>query len=263
MLPSGGSSLPERMDPQVREPPIRALRAVIRNASLFAALGAASGLCGCFTTLETAKTVDGASLTAGVARYTTEETRCDGSDCREVDEPHGFLVIMPRFGVAATDSTFGFDFGLRFLTDRFDHPYTRDAGWLWTVEPKLQIPRNHIADVAFGVDFLGLYPKDLSLFVSRDVTPAVSPYGRLTFLWAFWNLVHGELADTEGAAKRLTLGLALTLERWLCVYVEGERYFGDLGDGNPEVRPAVGIELRPSFRARPATTSTGEASPSG
>jgi hypothetical protein len=198
---------------------------------------------GCFTSLETAKTVDGASLTAGVQRYTVEETECVDGDCRATKASHHFVVLMPRFGVAATERQIGLDFGLRFLTDWLDHP-DRSAGWLWTLEPKLQIPKNRVADVAVGAEFFTLYPQSVSLFLSRDLrarVPDATPYARLTFLSAFWNLLHGERGDLEGVATRVTFGVAFTLHARLRTYVEVERYADTDIDG--DIRAAAGVEF--------------------
>ena len=189
-------------------------------------------LAGCFTTLETAKTVDGASMTLGVQRYSLYETR---------DESHYFLVLMPRFGVAATEDNFGLDFGVRFLTDALDHPRSRQAGWMFQIEPKLQLPENPIADVAVGAEFLLVYPWSFSVFVSRDLGPHVTPFARATFQPALWNLLRGDRADVPGIATRLTLGTAVSPGRNVWLFLEGERYVGGIDDR--DVRVAGGVEF--------------------
>lgn len=204
---------------------------------------AAPALSGCFTTLETAKTVNGASLTVGAQRYVEEDTECDAAGCRSVERGHYFLVVMPRFGVAAKPGRFGFDFGVRVVSDVLDHPASREAGYLVTVEPKLQFPPNPVADIAIGMELLVVRPTSLSLFVSKDVLPWLTPYSEFKAQLFLWSLLEGDRA-THAGRRDDTVAVRAPLRRGRAVRRFGDRFRDPLrGGGGIPVPDAQRLRL--------------------
>lgn len=221
---------------RVRAPRLRApCRIAIAAAYLLV-------LPGCFTTFKTAKTIEGASLTLGSQRYVLEETEFVDGEYKNVETGHYFLVALARVGSTAERNKFGYELGMRIVTDAIDHPESRDAGYILTLEPRLQLPKNRYLDIALGVDFASLVlPGGASLYLSRDVTRWFTPYTEIKSQLALWSLLHGE--RIRDFTPRLTIGTAFTTRRFGRYYFEGEGYPDDSVED--QVRFSIGVELPP------------------
>jgi len=197
---------------------------------------------GCFTTFKTAKAIEGASLTLGAQRYVLEETEFVDGEYREKKNAHVFLVALARAGSTAEINKFGYELGMRFITDAIDHPESRDAGYLVMLEPRIQLPKNRYLDIALGAEFASIVlPGGASIYASRDITWWFTPYTEVKSQLALWGLLNGE--RVRDFNPRLTIGTAFTTRRFGRYYLEGEGYPDDSVED--QIRFNVGVELPP------------------
>ncbi len=165
---------------------------------------------GCFTNFQTAKTVEGTSLTVGWQRIQWEDRWTD------------YYVFMPRFGRAARRGRFGYDVGIRAVLIYNPEKKGNPLGPTLLEDFKLQFPKNRIADLAVDTEFWGIFPMNLSVLLSKDLWGRVTPYCEFEAKGILLNL-HWE-EDWTVYMPSLVYGLELKLSRNSSIYVEGERW---------------------------------------
>lgn len=164
---------------------------------------------GCFTNFQTAKTVEGTSLTAGWQRIRREDHWAD------------YYVFMPRFGRAARRGGFGYDVGIRAVLGH--NPENKKPVMPTLLEDfKLQLPKNRVADLAVDAEFWGIFPMNLSVLLSKDLWGMVTPYCEFEAKGILLNL-HWE-EDWTIYMPSLIYGLELKLSKNSSIYIEGERW---------------------------------------
>jgi hypothetical protein len=211
------------------------IKSVLACVLLFSAFS----FSGCFSTLQTAKTTNGFSFTSGLYNYSTKEYR----DSKSFYEDHYLLILMPRWGRRATETRIGLEGGARFISDAIDRYEKEDLLWILSEEFKLQIPRNRYLDLAFGAEFWWFFPGSISIFASKDLGKTFTPYGRMEFFGALYNITLRERED--GFYPKLTLGSEINFHKNFSALVEIERWF-DTGESSREnTRFAAGIKVCP------------------
>jgi hypothetical protein len=196
-------------------------------------------LSGCFSTLQIAKVEDGFSLTGGVYTYTAE--MYDHPNYHY--ENHFLLILMPRYGWPAKEKRWGFEGGIRVVSDWIDPDYPQDPVWLFLDEFKVQIPKNRHLDLAFGADFLLIIPGSVYILASKDVNETLTLYGGLELFGALYSLTLGE--NEAGFFPKVTLGSEINLYKNLSALVEMERWFATGWDPWENTRFAVAMKITP------------------
>jgi len=196
-------------------------------------------LSGCFSTLQTAKTTSGFSFTPGLYTYSTKKYR----DHKSFYEDHYLLILMPRWGRRATETRVGLEGGVRFISDAIDRYEQDEHLWILSEEFRLQIPRNRYLDLAFGAEFWWFLPGSFSVFASKDLGKTFTPYGRMEFFGAFYNITLGERED--GFYPKFTLGSEINFHKNLSALVEIERWFNTGESSRENTRFAAGIKVYP------------------
>ncbi len=169
------------------------------------------GTYGCFSSLQTAETVDKFGFTVGIDTF-----------------QHPYLVAMPRAGIRAQANRPGLDVGMKFWFDIWD-PKAK----LLFEDVKIQAPENRFVDVAVDVEFLLYYPFSTSLLVSRD-------FGHL---WTFYGeseaILMGVLNPLDkDAFYKVTLGGRFKPIRHVAFSLEANAIIGE-----PGLNWAAGISL--------------------
>ena len=202
-------------------------------------------LSNCFTTLQTAKTNDGFSLTAGVQRYQVE--KCSWQGCYY--EGNYLLILAPRLGKKATTKRCGFEGGLRVITDVIDRD-GRPTSALLFPEFKLQMPRDEPLDWAFAVDFSPFYagrkflkfpplPCSFATLFSKDLSRVFTVYGEIKIPGVFYSFTDEE--NEGGFLPKITLGSEINLKENFSLLVEVERWFILEQEPRENLRFSLGI----------------------
>lgn len=194
---------------------------------------------GCFSTLQTAKITDGFSFTGGLYSYSIERYSYPESHY----ENHYLIVLMPRSGWPASEKKFGWEIGIRLISDWIDPDDPDNPIWLFLEEFKLQIPRNRYFDLAFGADFYLIYPGSIYMIVSKDISKTFTLYGSGELFGGLYSITLGE--NETGFYPKLTLGSEIRLHRNFAVLVEMERWFNTDWDSRENLRFATGLKFTP------------------
>lgn len=194
---------------------------------------------GCFSTLQTAKVEDGFSFTSGVYTYAVERHGYPEYHY----ENHFLLILMPRYGWAATEKRWGFEGGIRVVSDWVDPGYPEDPVWLFLDEFKLQIPKNRHLDLAFGADFCLIIPGSVYILASKDLNETFALYSSCELFGALYSLTLGE--NKTGFFPKITLGSEIKLYKNLSALIEMERWFGTGWDAWESTRFAVAMKMTP------------------
>jgi hypothetical protein len=220
-----------------------------------------AGLClsGCHSALlQTAKTRDGLSVTAGAVRTYA------GHDA-DVSEYTVFL--KGEIGRAAHRHRSGYSLGLTVITplsngyrDAFSDPGVEYGTFPneWTAlypELKLQAPRVLPVDLALDVRMMAYMPERLAAIASYDISPHVTLYGGYTYLNSAGTVSSG------GAELSLSPSLSVFAEYtgWLT-----DHDYPDAYEGPSRRRPyTIGIALSyhlplPTAPPDPRTTKRGQ-----
>lgn len=199
---------------------------------------------GCFTTLQTAKTTDGASFTTGIQRYQVEEEKFHPVYEKHYESYH-LLVLMARFDRIATRHKVGWDFGLKFLTDKIDHGNYDPVGFL-SEEFKVQFPRKLPFDLALAAELWLYYPGSFSVLLSKDLSPKFTLYSELKLVGALYDL--SERDEIFGFRPKGTLGTEINLIRNLSLLFEIESFFNYYHDSKLDTRLNAGVCLKLPYR---------------
>ena len=195
---------------------------------------------GCFTTLQTAKTTDGASFTAGIQRYQVKKEKFHPIYEKQYESYH-LLVFMTRFGRMATRNKVGWDFGLKFLTDKIDHGNYDPVGF-FSEEFKVQFPRKLPVDLALAAELWLYYPGSFSVLLSKDLSPKLTLYSELKFVGALYDLSERE--KNFGFRPKGTLGTEINLIKNLSFLFEIEKLFNHYHDSKLDTRLSAGVCLK-------------------
>ena len=201
-------------------------------------------LSGCFSTLQTAKVTDGFSFTGGVYSYTVEKHRYPSSDY----EDHYLLILMPRHGWAATEKRWGFEGGVRLISDWIDPDDPQDLVWILLEEFKLQIPKNRHLDLAFGVDFWLILPGSIYVLASKDLSKTFTIYGSAELFGGLYSMTLGE--RETGFYPKVTSGCEINFHKNFSALIEMENWFNSEWDWRENMRFAAGIKVVPGRRGK-------------
>ncbi len=168
---------------------------------------------GCFTNFQTARTVEGTSITLGWQRFLQREGHW-------VD----YYLLMSRFGRAARRGRFGYDVGMRAVLIYNPWKKGNPFGPTMLEDFKLQFPANRVVDFAVDAEFWGIFPMNLSILVSKDLWHRVSPYCEFEAKGILLNLQWEE--DWTIYMPSLIYGLEVRLSKGSFIYLEGERWLG-------------------------------------
>jgi hypothetical protein len=199
---------------------------------------------GCFTTLQTAKTTDGASFTTGIQRYHVKEEKFHPAYEKHYKSYH-LLVLMARFGRMATRHKVGWDFGLKFLTDKIDHGDYDPVGF-FSEEFKVQFPRKLPFDLALAAELWLYYPGSFSILFSKDLSPKFTLYSELKFMGALYDL--SERDEIFALRPKVTLGTEINLIRNFSFLFEVERIFHHYDDSKLATSLNAGVCLKLPYR---------------
>lgn len=194
-------------------------------------------LSGCFSTLQTAKTSNGFSFTSGLYTYTAERY----SYPKSYYENHYLLVLMPRYGRAATERKVGLEGGFRIVSDVIDHNEWEKPFWLFLEEFKLQFHRNRYLDLAWGIDFWLVYPGSVYLLASKDLSKIFTPYGSVELFGGLYSITLGD--NENGFYPKITLGSEINFYKNLSTMVEMEKWFITGQNLRESIRFAVGVKV--------------------
>ncbi|KPL00420.1 MAG: hypothetical protein AMJ91_04845 [candidate division Zixibacteria bacterium SM23_73_3] len=201
-------------------------------------------LSGCFSTLQTAKTSDGFSFTGGLYSYTIEKHSYPESHY----EDHYLLILMPRYGWAATEKKFGLEGGIRLVSDLLDQEKSGKPFWIFLEEFKLQIPRNRYLDLAFGVDFWLILPGSVYILASKDLSKTFALYGSGELFGGLYSITLGE--NKTGFYPKLTLGSEINFYKNFSALIEIENWFNTGWDARENIRFAAGVKVIPAKREK-------------
>jgi hypothetical protein len=197
-------------------------------------------LSGCFSTLQTAKTSDGFSFTSGLYTYTNATYH----QTKRSYEDHYLLILMPRYGRAATERKVGLEGGLRIVSDVVDHYEREKPFWLFMEEFKLQVPKNKNLDLSFGVDFYLIYPGSIYFIASKDLSRIFTLYGSVELFGGLYSITLGE--NENGFYPKITLGSEINFYKNFSALVEMEKWFNTSDDLRESIRFAVGVKVSTS-----------------
>lgn len=197
-------------------------------------------LSGCFSTLQTAKTSNGFSFTSGLYTYTNTTYRYP----KRSYENHYLLILMPRYGKAATERKVGLEGGLRIVSDVIDHYEEEKPFWLFLEEFKLQFHRNRYLDLAWGIDFWLIYPGSVYVLASKDLNKTFTLYGSGEIFVGLYSITLGE--NENGFYPKITLGSEINFYKNFSALVEMEKWFNTSDNLRESIRFAVGVKVSPS-----------------
>lgn len=195
---------------------------------------------GCFSTLQTAKVEDGFSFTSGVYAYAVERYGYPKSHY----EDHFLLILMPRYGRAATERRVGTEIGLRFLTDLVDKGRVGEPFGILLGEFKLQVPKNRYLELALGLDFYFFYPGSVYLLASKELSNTLTLYGSGELFGGLYSFATEE--NETGLYPKVTLGTQMSISKNVSVLVEMEKWFYSEWDWRENLRFAAGLKVVPS-----------------
>jgi hypothetical protein len=181
------------------------------------ALVALSVLSGCHSAVfQTAKTKQGANVTAGV-------TRVDAADVTGVSDYS--VSLKGEIGREAHKYRFGYSVGLTFISpfkkrqrdflgesDTDTGTYPNEWAGVYP-EFKLQLPERLPVDIAFDARLMGYLPERISAIASYDLRDRVTLYGSFSYV-----------ATLEGI---VCLGSEIRLTRTLSVLMESSAWLAD------------------------------------
>jgi hypothetical protein len=196
-------------------------------------------LSGCFSTLQTAKVTDGFSFTGGVYSYTVEKHSYHKSHY----EDHYLLILMPRHGWPATEKRWGFEGGVRLISDWVDPDDPEDPIWIFLEEFKLQIPRNKHLDLAFGVDFWLILPGSIYVLASKDLNKTFTIYGSAELFGGLYSITLEE--NETGLYPKVTSGCEINFHKNFSGLIEMENWFNPDWNWRENIRFAAGIKVVP------------------
>jgi len=205
-------------------------------------LGSTFSLSGCFSTLQTAKTHNGLTVTTGLYRYTfRRHLHLRNGYHKSYYETHYLLIWMPRYGRAAAEKRFGWEVGLRVITDVIESYGSGKSGWLLGEEFKLQIPKNRYLDLSGGLVFWGPYPGSFCLYFSKDLSRTFTLYGSGEL---FGGLYTFPLRNSEKKiSAKFSLGSEINLSHRVSALAEVEKWFNTGWDLREEFRFAGGVKI--------------------
>ena len=189
----------------------------------------------CLSAPQTANTTDGATFTFGIYELSTKKRIWVSPSYRGKShyENRYHIIFMPRVGSKATPKQFGIDFGFELATNWSTSPQDPPVVLLGE-DFKLQIPKNRYVDMALDLRFWWIYPSDLFLLISKDLSKLFTLYGKGG--WSNRSYIIPREEDENRVISMLTLGSQIKLDKNVSFLVEMERWFNPEWDRRESLR---------------------------